>query len=191
MQQNVLLTRVVCRAHYCSHAHICFTSIRFRCAKLRLPFSAFPETSRVLERGDSFGWLWNGAGMALEWKFPASTVTVPGATHQRHEQRRWPGLPQERMGEQFRGRRTLHRIPHQHPVEEVLQPAGHFVGVFQLWRWHVADAAHRLQRRLVEERWLTVYHLDHHDAERPDVYLGPVRQSGDYFRRHPVRCADE
>lgn len=58
--------------------------------------------------------------------------------------------------------------------------------VFQLGRGHVADPSHGLQGRLVEEGRLPVHHFDYHDAQRPDVHLGSVRQARNDLRGHPV-----
>lgn len=120
-----------------------------------------------------------------------SAIAVPRAAHQRNQQRRRPRLTQERMREQFRSGSPLYGIPHEHAIEEVLQPARHLVRVLQLWRRHVPDSAHRLQRRLVEERRLAVDHLDDHDSKRPDVHLRTVRKPRDDLGRHPVRRADQ
>jgi hypothetical protein len=52
------------------------------------------------------------------------------------------------------------------------------------------DEVKRLERVLVQVRRLALDHLDRHDAERPDVDLGPVLLAGDDFGRHPVRGTD-
>lgn len=119
------------------------------------------------------------------------SVSMSGTAHQRHQQRRWPGLPQERMGQQFGGGRPLRRISNQHSIEESLQTCRHFVHVLQVRRFRVANSSHCLQRRFVEERRFTVHHFDDHYAKWPDVHLGTVWQPGNYFGRHPVRRADE
>jgi len=45
------------------------------------------------------------------------------------------------------------------------------LAVLELGRGHVSNSSHRLQWRLVEERWFPVDHLDNHDAKGPDVDL--------------------
>jgi hypothetical protein len=91
------------------------------------------------------------------------------------------------MRQKLLRRRPLRGIPHQHPVEETLQPRRHFVAVLQLGRRHFSDPPHGLQGRLVKERRFPVHHLYHHYPQRPDVHFRPVRQPTDHFRRHPVR----
>lgn len=118
------------------------------------------------------------------------SVAVSGASHQRHQQRRRSCLTQERMRQQLGGCGSLRWIANQHPIEESLQAGRHFVHVLQIGRFRVTNASHRLQRRLVKERRFAVDHLDYHDAQRPDVDLGSVRQPRDYLGRHPVRCAN-
>lgn len=39
------------------------------------------------------------------------------------------------------------------------------MGVLELGRGHVTDASHGLQGGLIEERGLSVHHLDDHDAQ--------------------------
>lgn len=127
----------------------------------------------------------------------SNTVCIPPATndlglpHQRHEQRRWPCLPQERMLQQLFGCCSLRGIPNQHSIQESLQSRGHLLGVLQLGRHHVPNPAHRLKRRFVEERRLSVHHLNDHNTQRPNVHLRPVRQARDYFGGHPVRRAHQ
>jgi len=43
--------------------------------------------------------------------------------------------------------------------------------VLESWRRHVTHSPHRLQWRLIEERWLSIYHFHHHDSHRPHVHL--------------------
>lgn len=95
------------------------------------------------------------------------------------------------MRQQFGGCGPLRRITNEHTIEEALQTRRHLVHVLQVGRFGVANASHRLQRWLVEERRLTVDHFDDHDAQRPDVHLGTVRQTRDDFGRHPVRGTDQ
>lgn len=83
------------------------------------------------------------------------------------------------MAEQFGGGGPLAWIAHEHLLEKGEQIGTDLGGVLQLGRRHVANATHRLQRRLIEEGRLAVDHLDDHDAQRPDVHLGAVRQTGD------------
>lgn len=47
----------------------------------------------------------------------------------------------------------------------------HLVHVLHSGRQVVPDSAHGLQRRLIEVGRLTVYHLDHHDTQGPDIHL--------------------
>lgn len=56
------------------------------------------------------------------------------------------------------------------------------------FRWrHVSDPAHCLQWRFIEEGRFSVHHFYHHNPERPDVHLWPIRQTGNHFGGHPVR----
>lgn len=61
----------------------------------------------------------------------------------------------------------------------VLLPPGQadLVHVLDAGREVVADAAHGLQRRLIEVGRLPVDHLHHHDAQGPDVHLQHTRGS--------------
>lgn len=63
--------------------------------------------------------------------------------------------------------------------------------ILKLWRRHVPDPSHGLERQLVEERRLTVHHLNHHYAQRPDVHFGAVCLTGNHFRSHPVGSSDQ
>ena len=95
------------------------------------------------------------------------------------------------MLKQFKCSRTLTGITDQHLLDEVEKERRDLLLTLQLrWR-HVTDATHRLQRQFVEERRLSIHHLDHHDAERPDVHLRTVRLSRDHLRSHPVGSPDE
>ena len=88
---------------------------------------------------------------------------VPVLPHQRNERGRVTGLAKEGMVEQFHCTRPLCGISHQHLVEEALQLRRYLL-ILQLWGRHVPDSSHRLERRLVGEWRLAIYHLDHHDA---------------------------
>lgn len=115
---------------------------------------------------------------------------VPVLPHQRHETGGGPGLPEERVVEKLDSAGPLIGIPDQHLVKETLKLRRHF-GVLQFGRRHVSDPPHGLERRLVEERRLSIHHLDDHDAKGPDVNFRAIRKSRDDLRGHPVRGAHQ
>lgn len=49
---------------------------------------------------------------------------VTERAHERHEERRRTGLPQERVVQQLESGGPLRRIAHEHPIEEPLQTGG-------------------------------------------------------------------
>lgn len=61
----------------------------------------------------------------------------------------------------------------EHVTVQTPDPHGkpHLVHILHTGREVVPDAAHGLQRRLVEVGGFPIDHLDHHDAQRPDVHL--------------------
>ncbi len=71
-----------------------------------------------------------------------------------------------------------------------LEVLGDLVGLLEARRAVGGDEVERLERLLVQVRWLRLNHFNGHDAERPNVDLGAVRLLLHHLRRHPVRRAD-
>ena len=70
-----------------------------------------------------------------------------------------------------------------------MRGGGDLVQVLELGRLVVPDHLHGFERRLVEVGRLAVHHLNHHDAQGPDVHLpsGSTHPQGTGSERGTLR----
>lgn len=94
------------------------------------------------------------------------------------------------MRKQFVSSGTAAHVDAQANAQEGLELLAKLLRLLQSWGAVGGNEIQRLQRLLVEVRWLRLDHLDRHDTERPAVDLGTILLLLDDFRGHPVWCAD-
>jgi hypothetical protein len=97
---------------------------------------------------------------------------------------------QELVPTQLLCRRTALHVHAQTYTQEGFQFFAQLLWLLESGRAVRGNEVQRLQRLLIQVRWLGLNHLDRHDTKRPDVDLVAVLFLLDNFGRHPVRRAD-